>query len=288
MHLLSFDLEEWFHVFVQNKSLHQSHWDKLPAMMPDITRALLDRLSEHNAKASFFCMGWVASKYPELIRDIDAAGHEVAAHSYWHKLVHQQNHNEFKEDLMRNIETLQQITGKKVISYRAPAFTLLPTSGYRLEALLEAGIKIDSSAKSGVKLGAIRLPNNPFVIQGSELQYYPVSTFSLFGARIPYAGSGYFRMLPFDFVNAKLKSKGYHMLYFHPRDLDNKMHQRKEYHLYERLRFIPGTGKSLKMLEILMTQHKMHSIRDCVNNNWIVPVSLNSSSKANQHPLTYS
>lgn len=274
MHLLSFDLEEWFHVFVQNKSLHQSHWDKLPAMMPDITRALLDRLSEHNAKASFFCMGWVASKYPELIRDIDAAGHEVAAHSYWHKLVHQQNHNEFKEDLMRNIETLQQITGKKVISYRAPAFTLLPTSGYRLEALLEAGIKVDSSVKSGVRLGSWRIPNHPFCIQNNTLQYYPVSTCSFMGARIPYAGSGYFRLLPFAFVKQKLQPNSYHMLYFHPRDLDARMGQRTEFSLIERLRFIPGTGSSLFRLGQLLEKHQMFSIRDCLENKWIIPDQL--------------
>jgi polysaccharide deacetylase family protein (PEP-CTERM system associated) len=264
VHVLSFDFEEWFHVFGQNPRLQRQHWNDLPVMLPRITHSILEMLERRQAGATFFCLGWVASRYPELIRAISSAGHEVAAHSYWHEKVHQQKIGEFREDLARNIGELESITGKKVVSYRAPAFTLFPVSGPAVEILLQAGIRYDSSIMSGVIHKGVRLPNYPFTFGAGEesLIYFPVSTFPLFSHRVPYAGSGYFRLLPFGFVKNMLGKPGYHMLYFHPRDLDTEMHETKEFSHTERLRFLPGTQNSLADLDELLGIFRMKSMAE--------------------------
>ncbi len=264
---MSFDFEEWFHIFGRNPLLQRNNWDTLPVRLPGITYAILELLERHNARATFFCLGWVASKYPELIREISSAGHEVAAHSHWHEQVHRQTLADFREDLHRNIAILEEITGRKVVSYRAPAFTLFPVSGHAVESLIGAGIQYDSSIMSGVRYQGIRLPNQPFSFgpAGSSLVYFPVSTFCLFFRRFPYAGSGYFRLLPFTFVKGKLAQPGYHMLYFHPRDLDEQVHEVREFTAAERLRFLPGTRSSMDKLERLLKWYEMTSISDTMS-----------------------
>lgn len=264
LHVLSFDFEEWFHIFGRNPLLEKNQWDELPVRLPEITYSILDMLDQHHARATFFCLGWVASKYPQLIREISSAGHEVAAHSYWHEQVHRQTLDAFREDLHRNIGILEEIIGLKVVSYRAPAFTLFPASGHAVEILVGAGIQTDSSIMSGIRYQGIKLPNYPFTFgpSGSSLIYYPVSTIRLLFRRIPYAGSGYFRLLPFGYIKAKLAQPGYHMLYFHPRDLDNRLHEVREFRAPERLRFLPGTGSSMQKLRLLLGLYKMSSIAD--------------------------
>jgi peptidoglycan-N-acetylglucosamine deacetylase len=262
LHVLSFDFEEWFHVFGRNPLLQPNKWDDLPVMLPRITESILEMLDRHQTKATFFCLGWVASRYPQLIQAISSAGHEVAAHSFWHEQVHRQQLSAFRDDLARNIGELESITGKKVISYRAPAFTLFPVSGHAVDILLEAGIRVDSSVMSGERYNGMKLPNRPFTFstQGPALIYFPISTFSLLFRRIPYAGSGYFRILPFNLVKRNLSKPGYHMLYFHPRDLDDGLKEAKGYNLTERLRFLPGTDVSRSKLEHLLDLYKMSDI----------------------------
>jgi polysaccharide deacetylase family protein (PEP-CTERM system associated) len=287
LHVLSFDFEEWFHIFGRNPLLQRHRWDNLPVMLPRITGSILEMLERHRATATFFCLGWVASRYPQLIRAIASAGHEVAAHSYWHEQVHRQQLSAFRDDLFRNIGELESITGTKVISYRAPAFTLFPVSGHAVELLLEAGIRVDSSIMSGMRYNGMKLPNRPFTLgpAGSALVYYPVSTFPFLFHRIPYAGSGYFRLLPFHFVKRKLAQPGYHMLYFHPRDLDDRLHEVNEFNPVERLRFLPGTGVSMAKLGQLLATYNMSSIISSLvseNNLLMLPLSCTVNNVTNK------
>jgi peptidoglycan-N-acetylglucosamine deacetylase len=278
LHVLSFDFEEWFHIFGRNPQLQREYWDNLPVLLPRITASILEKLDRHQVTATFFCLGWVASRYPQLIKAISSAGHEVAAHSFWHEQVHRQQLSDFRDDLFRNIGELESITGQKVVSYRAPAFTLFPVSGHAVDMLLEAGIRVDSSVMSGMRFNGIKLPNRPFTFgpERSSLVYFPVSTFPMFFRRIPYAGSGYFRVLPFNFVKRNLSRPGYHMLYFHPRDLDDRLGEVKGYNLTERLRFLPGTGVSMAKFEQLLVMYKMSSISGSLaseNNVVMIPLS---------------
>jgi polysaccharide deacetylase family protein (PEP-CTERM system associated) len=261
MHLLTIDYEEWFHIFGRNTHFDRTNWDKLHPMLPEITHQLLQVLNKHQSKATFFCLGWVAQKYPYLIRDIQQAGHEIAAHSYWHQQVQKQSLKAFSEDLKQNIITLEQLTGQKINAYRAPAFTLFPIEGYGQEELLRLGIAIDSSVLSGINHTGLKIPNYPFRLQEDGLVYYPISTFGLLNRRIPYAGSGYFRLLPYHFIHEKLRKGAYHMLYFHPRDLDNRMIHRNEFSLSEKLRFNTNTKISMAKLEQLLSHYPMNAIR---------------------------
>jgi len=228
--------------------------------LPQITDKLLQLFDETSTQATFFCLGWVAQQYPHLIRQIHQAGHEIAAHSFWHHKVSKQSLADFKADLHKNILVLEEITGEKVRSYRAPAFTLFPFSPHAIEALLNEGILYDSTVLAGMNISGTKLPNRPFRIADNELLYFPVSTVGIFGKRIPYAGSGYFRLLPQTFVRYKLSQPGYHMLYFHPRDLDAGLRHTNTFSSLERLRFLPGTHQSLPRLKSLLQQFQMQSI----------------------------
>ena len=235
-------------------------------MLPEITHSLLHTLHNQKSNATFFCLGWIAKKQPGLIREIQAAGHEIAAHSFWHQQVHKQSRKAFSEDLKQNILTLEDITGQKVIAYRAPAFTLFPTEGYGQEELLRLGIRFDSSVLSGMPYHGQILPNQPFRLQEQGLIYFPVSAFKLLQHPIPYAGSGYFRLLPESFIQHKLRTGNYHMLYFHPRDLDHRMHELREFSLIEKLRFNTHTSASLPKLKRLLSQYPMMAIKQACQN----------------------
>jgi len=260
MHLLTIDYEEWFHIFDSVPTLDKRNWDSLPAMLPEITDKLLQTLYNHQTKATFFCMGWIANKYPDLIRKIQKEGHQIAAHSYWHQQVHKQTLQNFTEDLKANIITLEQITGQKITTYRAPAFTLFPVAGHGQEQLLKLGIEIDSSVLSGIRYNNKLIPNYPFSLQPQGLSYYPISAFKFINLHLPYAGSGYFRLLPEAFIHYQLSKGNYHMLYFHPRDLDPLMKNRKEFSLTQKLRFVTNTTNSLSKLERLLAKHPMTTI----------------------------
>ncbi|MEN9363194.1 MAG: hypothetical protein RI903_502, partial [Bacteroidota bacterium] len=114
MTILSFDIEEWFHLLDHPSTRTEADWAKFPARIHENVDRILEMLARQNQSATFFCLGWVARKYPEIIRQIADAGYEIATHSDVHQLAYQQTRPQFKEDLVRSIQSLEDITGKKI------------------------------------------------------------------------------------------------------------------------------------------------------------------------------
>ena len=137
MHILSFDIEEWFHLLEHDAVRHETSWASFERKLPRMLERILRMLDETGAKATFFCLGWVAREYPQLIRDIEAAGHEIASHSDLHTLIFEQKRSEFRDELRRSKHSLEQVAGKPVRAFRAPGFSLIPSCAWAFDVLVK-------------------------------------------------------------------------------------------------------------------------------------------------------
>jgi polysaccharide deacetylase family protein (PEP-CTERM system associated) len=165
------------------------------------TRKVLDTLARHGVKGTFFVLGLAAEKAPDLVREIDAAGHEVQSHGYGHRWVHTQTPQAFREDIERSKKLLEDLIGRPITGYRAPAFTIMRESLWALDVLAECGFAYDSSifplrARRYGITGAPWYPHRLRTAAGHELIEIPVASYRCLGRRLPAGGGGYFRLLP--------------------------------------------------------------------------------------------
>lgn len=225
MKLLSFDIEDWFHLLDLPEVKDFNTWDKFPTRIEPNLIKILDLLKTYEFDATFFCVGWIAERYPELIRLIHDAGYEIASHTYAHQLIYQQTQSEFEYDLKKSIDVLETITGEKVRGFRAPGFSITPASKWALRLLIEAGIEYDSSLVVGKHShgGFQSAPHDgPFTIvsAGQRLFEFPIQPTKVFLRRFVFSGGGYFRAIPLPILMHLFRNHSYIMSYFHPRDFD--------------------------------------------------------------------
>jgi len=224
MRILTFDVEDWFHILDNPTTDSPAVWPRLESRVERNTDRILDELGSRGMRATFFCLGWVAEHHPGVVRRIAEEGHEVGTHSYAHVPIHRQQPKQFDADLVRSTRLLEDLTGKLVTCYRAPGFTLAPNCEWAVEVLLANGISVDCSVFP-LPCGGDRFDaslSRPFVIKSSSgrLRELPVSVGRWMGARYV-CGSGYFRLSPYDIVRRHLVEDDYVMSYFHPRDFDS-------------------------------------------------------------------
>ena len=225
MNILTFDIEDWFHLLDIKCTATEAEWRNFKPRIHANVERLLDVTLHHGHKATFFCLGWVAERYPEIIRRIDELGFEVASHSHLHQLVYQQTPEQFREDLRRSIRTIEDITGKKIKSYRAPGFSFIKGNSWAVETLLEFGIERDSSifpVERGHGGYENFGPARPSVLgcKSGKLKEFPISLGRVFGKSVVFSGGGYFRLLPYWMIQRLTMQSDYVMTYFHPRDFD--------------------------------------------------------------------
>lgn len=227
MNILTFDIEEWFHILDNKQTKSISEWSKFDSRIRLGMDLIYDIMKKNGNSATFFVVGWIAEKYPEIIREISDNGFEVASHTHLHQLAYNQDKKTFYKDVERSIKTLEDCTGKKVTSFRAPGFSITNKNKWAFETLYELGIKIDCSVfPAGRAHGG--LPSyklaTPSIIKynGIKLREFPINTHSIFGKDFIFSGGGYFRLFPYFITkNWTLQSK-YVMTYFHPRDFDTE------------------------------------------------------------------
>jgi len=229
-HHITVDVEEWFHIIGVKIPLIET-WDSLEPTVERNTYKILDVLEQYNQKATFFFLGWVAKKYPKLVREVFNSGHEIASHGLYHKDVRLMSPEELLNDIKSTKLLLEDIISNMIYGYRSPAF-----SGHSkrfFEIVKEVGYEYDSSvfpAKRDTG-NASAYPNVPFKLifeNKLELYEFPISVISYLGKRFP-IGGGYFRAYPLWFTNKLIRKvnreNGYLMFYFHPREID-KNHPR--------------------------------------------------------------
>lgn len=264
MKILSFDIEDWFHIFDPAFDRKKLSWENRPSRVEQETEWLLSFLENHQLKATFFCLGWVAEKHPQLINKIHLQRHDLAAHSYLHQKVYQLSTKEFEADAEKSIKILEDITGEKVTAYRAPGFSFNDKTKWAFNILHKLGITEDSSFKSGLIFNKIKIPNEPFFIKGDRfsMKEFPTRTFPIPGANVIYSGSGYFRLFPYQFIKSRFNASDYEMSYFHPRDFDNSIHQLFHGHPLLQLRYRLGTGRSGKNLETFVNDFQFITLSE--------------------------
>jgi polysaccharide deacetylase family protein (PEP-CTERM system associated) len=235
MNILTFDIEEWY----IEKTYHGGRKDRY-AEFDRILNQMLDLLDSLNTKATFFCVGEMANDFPEVIKRIASRGHEVACHSNKHVWLNKLTKEEVIEDTRKAVDSLEQCTGQKVISYRAPAFSVGESNPWVFEVLANCGIKRDASVFPAVRdFGGFAsfTEKTPSLVtyNGITLKEFPIATIKLLGNEVAYSGGGYFRFFPLSFIRNQMKQQSYSMIYFHIGDLIVDMKRvmtREEYEEY--------------------------------------------------------
>lgn len=225
MRILTFDIEDWFHILDNSSTLGVSEWSNFESRIHSNMNKIFEIIDENNVSATFFVVGWIAKKYPEIIKQISKRGYEIGSHTHLHQLVYNQNYNSFFNDLEMSIKTIEDCSGKKVKSFRAPGFSITESNKWAFEVLHELGIENDSSVfPAGRAHGGFPSFNysTPTILEynGIELREFPINTHNFMGKPIIFSGGGYFRLCPYFFIKSWTKKSNYIMTYFHPRDFD--------------------------------------------------------------------
>ena len=226
-HIFSVDLEDWFCASIFSHQLPPCRWGSMELRIVDNTRRLLDLLSRHSIEATFFVLGWIAQRVPDLIREIDAAGHELATHGYAHQLVTTMTEEDFRDDLVRALSVMKTITSQPIVGYRAPTFTITSETLWATDILASCGIKYDSSVfPMSLIADYTKIPGlsaDPFVLPNGLVEV-PIGCADYWGFRIPFAGGMFFRILPLWFTKAMLRRCSRQnrsiMFYIHPWEID--------------------------------------------------------------------
>ncbi len=229
-HILSFDVEEYFHVEAAAEAgLRPEQWESFPSRLRPCVRRILEMLSNHHASATFFVLGWVARRQPDLVRSIAQAGHEIASHGMTHTMLCRLTREQLRCELLDSRRLLEDLTGKPVCGYRAPTFSITRKTAWALDVLADAGYAYDSSVfpvrhdRYGVP-GAPRFVHRAVGPGGGKILEIPPSTLRVLGVNWPVGGGGYLRLLPECLVASALKrAQGAGrcgVIYLHPWEMD--------------------------------------------------------------------
>jgi polysaccharide deacetylase family protein (PEP-CTERM system associated) len=267
MKILTFDIEEWFHILDNESTKTEKNWTTYEDRLIANVERIFKFLQRTENDATFFCLGWVAKKYPEIIKRIDKLGYEVGSHSHMHQLIYEQKRKEFENDLKNSINYIEDTTGKKVRAYRAPGFSIKEKSLWAFEVMIENGIEIDSSIfpsrrqHGGLKSSGITAPTL-IQMNGGILKEFPINMYTFVLKKLAFSGGGYFRIFPFFFIKHLMKNSGYVMTYFHPRDFDAKQPIIKELKFFRKFKSYYGLEGALEKLYKIAGEFKLIDLRE--------------------------
>ncbi len=267
---LSIDVEEWFHVLDVPGAPQPVSWDALPRTVERNTMKILELLEDSHARATFFVLGWVADRYGQLVREIARRGHEVACHGDRHRLVFQQGRAGFEQDLRRARGLLQDLSGAPVIGYRAPGFSIGPRAPWAFEVIREVGFLYDSSLFPARRMhggapGAPQRPHEMKLENGTSLVEFPSSVVRVGPIHVPFAGGGYLRLLPYEFIRWGLLRFNARdvpaCVYLHPREID-PAHPRMRMSWMRHFQSYVGLRSAERKLRQLLTDFRFGRLAD--------------------------
>jgi polysaccharide deacetylase family protein (PEP-CTERM system associated) len=291
VNLMSIDVEDYYHVSVFDGIVPRSQWDCMESRVVANTMRLLDLFEEFRVRSTFFVLGWVGERHPELVKTISWRGHEIASHGYAHRLIYDQTPKAFREDVRRAKRLLEDACGRPVRGYRAPSYSITPKSLWALDALLEEGYEYDSSIfpirhdRYGIPVSA----RGPYVIdrRRGSLVEVPGSTTQLGPINLPVAGGGYFRILPYWWtkwgisrVNQQERRPA--VFYLHPWEIDPDQPRLSAGRLgrFRHYRHLEDTEKRLRQL---LTDFRFDAIESMVSQ----VRTTTPETKAASYPLPY-
>ena len=267
--IFTIDLEDWYQTHVASSVINFSEWEICESRIDKGTDVVLELLEKNNVKATFFVLGWVAEKFPSLVKKIHSLGHEIASHGYDHKLVSEKTPEEFKKDSLRAKKTLEDITGEPVLGFRASTFSVSRDEECVFDILKELGFKYDSSilpATLGFCSGKSgRNAYDPWLIR-KGLWEVPVSVFSIGNRSFP-VGGGYFRFLPYaasKMLLTKIEKKRPLVLYFHPWEFDPEQPKIGKLKISGKIRQYSSLGKMKKKCDELLSEFQFGTMMEMV------------------------
>lgn len=268
--IISFDIEDWFHPEIFAGKFPQEEWPLLESRVKQDTEIILNFLSRKGLKATFFFLGWVAERYPELVTAAVRGGHEIASHGYAHSMITKMTPGEFRKDLRKSLDILNALSDEPVTGYRAPTFSVTRDTLWALPIMYEEGIRYDSSVFPIYhdRYGIPDAPRTPYIIyreNGAEIMEYPMTTVPLGKYNLPCGGGGYFRLYPFPLTLNLMKrcqrSGQAIMFYAHPWEFDTGL-PKVELGLASRIRHYRGIDKFLKRLDTVTSRFPFTSFRE--------------------------
>lgn len=267
--ILSVDVEDWFHILELDSTPDLNQWEHMEAGVDKYLRILLDEFERADVKATCFFLGWVAERYPALVREAHRRGHEIASHGYAHRLIYTQSQREFLEDIQKAKVILEDIIGQPVNGYRAPGFSITKDTPWAFDSLAQAGYQYDSSVfpasrgHGGIK-GAEMRPYK-LATHNGDLIEFPVTVAPVLTQRMCFFGGGYLRLFPYFIIRymSKVVNKGNRpvIFYLHPREID-PYHPRLSMSLIRRFKSYVNLASTLPKLRKLIHEQDLLTFRE--------------------------
>jgi polysaccharide deacetylase family protein (PEP-CTERM system associated) len=263
------DVEDYFQVEAFSRDVARERWPDFASRVEANTHRLLETCARHGVHGTFYVLGWVATRYPALVRDIHAGGHEVGCHSYWHRLIYTLAPREFADDTLRAKAAIEDAAGTAVTAYRAPTFSITRESLWAFDVLADCGFSSDSSVFPihHDHYGLTGSPQDPYAIDlgGRRMTEFPISTFRAFGRALPIAGGGYLRMLPMWYnrlgIAAMQRAGRPTMVYVHPWEVDPDQ-PRISARLKSRLRHYTNLAGMAARVDALLARYPFAPVAD--------------------------
>lgn len=271
MNILTFDVEEWFHLLDFDATRTEAEWGNYEVRIYENVDRVLDILERTNTKATFFIIGWVAKTYPDVVKKI-AAKYQIGSHTMNHQLVWQQTPEEFRNDVESSVKLLQDISGQPVECFRAPGFSIRESEAWAFDILADLGIRYDCSifpahhAHGGMASYGVPVPS--LIKHGDiKMKEFPVTTKDFMGKKIIFSGGGYFRLCPYPLIKKWSKENPEYLLsYIHPRDLDGGQPMLEGLPLKRKFKSYVGTKIAAKKLEKYLTDFQFIDMKTAAEN----------------------
>lgn len=264
---ISIDLEDWFCAY--NLNIKIEDWDKQELRVVANTHRVLEVLAKHNTRATFFVLGWIAARASDLVREIEAAGHEIATHGYSHTLLTTSTPDAFERDLVNALRVTRACVTQKIIGYRAPSFTITSKTLWALDILAKHGIEYDSSIFPISGHPDYGIGTAPLAIhQRGALTEVPMSVAEIAGKRVPCSGGGYFRVFPYaltTFLMRRVNRAGRPVIfYLHPWEFDPDQ-PRKNLSRTKAFRHYFNLDQTVRRLDQLLGEFEFAPIKEILN-----------------------
>ena len=266
-HAITVDVEDYFHTEAMSSAAPRGQWDSFPSRVVDNTKKLMECFARHEIKGTFFFLGWVARRYPALVKEVASEGHEIACHSFWHRAVFRLDPLEFRTDTAEAKKAIEDAGGQAVWGYRAPSFSITSGTEWAYEVLAELGFTYDSSVNP-IRHDFYGNPDAPrtahFVADGRLLEL-PIATARVAGQNFPAGGGAYLRLLPRAYfhraLSASERQQAPAMFYLHPWEVDPDQ-PRLQVGFKSRFRQYTGLRRMQPNLEALFSRHRFAPIRE--------------------------
>jgi polysaccharide deacetylase family protein (PEP-CTERM system associated) len=264
MNLLTFDIEDWYNCDFITPDFN---WDKYEVRIYEGVNRILEVLADKNLKGTFFCLGWIAEKHPDVIRQIHQQGHHIGCHSYQHELSFRFDKKGFKHDTEKSKKLIEDLIGEEIDAFRAPGFSITESNIWALEVLTELGFQYDCSLfPAAHDYGGF--PNygeaEPTLLKlsnGAFLKEFPINIHRLLGKNIVFSGGGFFRLFPYRLIKKWGNRSPYLMTYFHPRDFDPEQPVIKSLPVKRKFKSYVGLKKAFSKFQYLLDDFEFVSVK---------------------------